>query len=197
MTERILPREFPTAPKFIIPLSNAELQELGTFTALWSQLDWIIMLMVSHLAKIELGTLQLMMESMTTGPRVGLLQKLCKKNPNPTNDRIYKLCTKNGGLIEDRNHIIHGLWAVEWHANSTKDAQAACLFQKGGRNHIPATKLKTLSDRAANFSSELGECLAGLQPNPVFLAPNPSLFLFGKQSPGNTPPPPWPPEQSE
>src|SRR5438046_601542 len=78
MPERVLPREFPTPPEFLIPLSNAELQELGTFTAIWSQIDSIMLTIVHQLTGTPLGALQLMMETMTTGPRINLLKKLCQ-----------------------------------------------------------------------------------------------------------------------
>lgn len=195
--ERVLPRDFPTPPSYLIPLSNDELRELGTFTAIWSQIDWIIMLTISRLANIELGPLQLLMENMTTGPRVGLLGKLCQRNPTSVAKRIGKLCKDNGGLIEDRNHIVHGLWAIEWHSNSPTPPIAGCLYQKGGRKHIPATKLKVLSDRAAKFSNDLGKCLDELHGDAAVRGDPPRRFFFGKQSPGHAPPPPWPPESPE
>lgn len=73
MPERVMPRDFPKPPIFIIPLSNSELQELGTFTAIWSQIDWTIMMLIAKLAETEMANAQLLLETMTTGPRVGLL----------------------------------------------------------------------------------------------------------------------------
>jgi hypothetical protein len=194
MPERVLPREFSVPPEFLIPLSNAELQELGTFTAIWAQLDWIIMLVFCYVAKIETGPAHLIMENMTTGPRVGLLKKLCQADPkNDIKKSIAKICDDNGGLIEDRNHIIHGLWAIEWNY-TTGRTTPACLFQKGGRKPIYAGKLAQLSDRAAKFSNELGALLAQLNPqfSRVQRAPHP--FFFGAGTPTGHAPPPWPPE---
>lgn len=191
MVERVLPRDFPVPPEFMIPLDANELRELGTFTAIWSQIDWIVMLMISRLAKVELGPLQLMVETMTTGPRVGLLTKLCQQNPSPTTKQIAKLCKKNGGLIEHRNHVIHGLWCVRWEEGI--DLSASCLYSKGGREAIPATKLQELSNRAAKFSNALGEHLKELIPT-MKVGAKPRLFLFGKGAPHRRQQPPWPPK---
>jgi hypothetical protein len=44
VAERVLPRDFPIVPQLIIPLSTAELQELGIFSAIWRQLDFLLLL---------------------------------------------------------------------------------------------------------------------------------------------------------
>jgi hypothetical protein len=193
MVERVLPRDFPDPPEFLIPLSNAELQELGTFTAIWSQIDWIMFMMIGQLAKVEYKTLNMMMEGMTTGPRVKLLKRLCQENPSDAAKGVTKLCNDNGGLIEDRNHIIHGLWAVDWNY-ATGETKAGCLFQKGKRLPISAQKLQELSNRAARFSNGLGNYMAKITPV-VGIGEKPRLFLFGAGGHGGHPPPPWPPKQ--
>jgi predicted 3-demethylubiquinone-9 3-methyltransferase (glyoxalase superfamily) len=114
MPERVLPRAFPLVPELLIPLSNVELQELGTFAAIWGQIDWIVLTMIAHLIKADFGAVQFMLDAMTTGPRIAMLSRLCQQETNDTNKAIKKLCDDNGGLIEDRNHIIHGLWGIEW-----------------------------------------------------------------------------------
>jgi hypothetical protein len=192
MVERILPREFPTPPNFYIPLSNAELQELGTFSAIWGQLDFLLFTLISTLTKLEMASLQLMLENMTTGPRVGLLTKLCQRNPNPTTAAIKKLCDDNGGLINDRNHVLHGIWAIEW-IYETNKTNAACMYQKGGAKPIQAGKLAVLSNRAAAFSNALADLLGDLDAR-FKRSETPGPFFFGAGSPVSAgPPPPWPP----
>lgn len=191
MVERILPRDFEVPPQFIVPLSNAELQELGTFTAIWSQIDWMLIMAISFVSKIEMPTVLIITDTMTTGPRVGLLSKLCKKEPaTSTMKMIGKLCDDNGGLIEDRNHIMHGLWAVHFDRDSGV-LDAACHFHKGQRADISVSKLKTLSDRAAKLSNGLGKAISELAP---LFATNsaPMTFYVGKGDPP-TPLPSWPP----
>src|SRR5437879_2438584 len=114
MSERVLPREFSTPPQFLIPLSNAELQELGTFTAIWSQLDWILLTIFVHLTGTQPSVAFSIMENLTTGPRVGLLNKVCQHEPTERKKRIKELLDSNGGLVEDRNHVLHGMWGLEW-----------------------------------------------------------------------------------
>jgi hypothetical protein len=196
MPERVLPRDFETPPEYILPLSNAELQELGTFAAIWSQVDWLLMMIISRIAKMDGATAQTFMEHTTTGPRVGLLTKLCQADPNDAiKKQIKKLYDKNGGLIEDRNHIVHGLWAVHWD-HSTGRTEAACNYRRGGRPHIRVGKLVTLSNRAAKFSNGLGALLWHFIPDvPRGEAPN--QFFFGEGTPEGYAPPPWPPEPSQ
>jgi hypothetical protein len=195
MPERVLPRDdFPKVPELLIPLSRAELQELGTFTAIWSQIDWIVLIMIAHFTKAEIGAVQFMLETATTGPRINMLKRLCQEDVTDAKIAVRKLCDDNSGLIEDRNHIIHGLWAIEWDY-STGTTTPACLYQKGKRSPIPAEKLKELSDRAATFSSRLG-CLLE-QINPIFAGEHPRRFFFGKGDPQGHAPPPWPSTQPQ
>jgi hypothetical protein len=194
MPERVLPRDdFPDSPEYLIPLSNPELQELGTFTAIWSQIDWIIMMMIAQILKTEIGHVQLMLETMTTGPRVNLLKKLCQDD-NEIQKSIRKLCEDQGGLIEDRNHIVHGLWAIHWDY-PTGVTTPSCLYQRGKRDPIPAEKLKVLSNRAARFSNRLGNLLK--QMNPAWTGNPPRPFFFGAGSPEGYEPPPWPPTDNK
>jgi hypothetical protein len=193
MTERILPRDFPTAPDYIVPLSNAELQELGTFSVIWSQVDWLMMLMIGNMLGLDIAKAITVMESMTTGPRIGLLTKLCLQDiENPVKRAIKKVCDDNGGLIEDRNHIIHGLWAIHCDAKM-QNPKAASLYQKRNRKPIFAEKLPILSNRAAEFSRLLSEKLEELDPSFRQIAPRPRSFYFGEDSPEDNAPPPWPP----
>jgi hypothetical protein len=113
MPERVLPRAFPVVPELLIPLSNVEIQELGTFAAIWGQIDHIVLTMISHLIKTDLGAVLFMLDATTTGPRIAMLSRLCQQKASDTNKAIKRLCDDNGGLIEDRNHIIHGLWGIE------------------------------------------------------------------------------------
>jgi hypothetical protein len=193
MVERVLPRDFPIPPEFLIPLSNAELQELGTFTAIWSQIDFIILTMVQQISLSEMGALNLIMETMTTGPRVGLLTKLCQSDAaNSVKKEIKTLCDSHSGLIEDRNHIIHGLWSIEWDYGTGKTTPA-CRYTKSNRKPIYADKLPILSNRAAEFANELGSLLAKLNPDFKRGDP-PHPFFFAAGSPVGHEPPPWPPK---
>lgn len=140
MPERVLPREFPTPPYYIVPLSNSELKELGTFTAIWSQIDFVLMHLLAHLIRCELGIASLITETMTTGPRVGLIVKLCQRDQtNPTKVAISKLLEANGGLIEDRNHIIHGIWAVEWDCQTGATNPGSHYQRAKNDRRIPAS----------------------------------------------------------
>src|SRR5258708_12696517 len=151
-------------------------------------------MMYYHIGKMEMGGGILKMENMKTGPRVNLVTKTCKADPNnDVKKAIKKVCDDNGGLIEDRNHVMHGLWAIEWEY-ATNKASAACLYPKGARKPMPAGKLVELSNRAATLCHTLADLLGQLNPQlnrGVLHAPLPSLFPTS--TPHSHPPPPSPP----
>lgn len=192
--DRILPRKFLVPPDYILPLNDEELRELGTFTALWSQIDWMLFLTISRLTGTDLAHLHLMTENMTTGPRVNLLKKICSDQPTDTNKKLKKLCEDNSGLIEDRNHITHGLWAILWDRENQTVA-AACMYAKNKRASILASKLEELSNRAAKFSNALGALLEQLDP--LFAGRRPRRLVYYEDKnnhPSDLEPPPWPPK---
>jgi hypothetical protein len=77
--ERILARTFAVPPAFAVPLSAEELKELGTFVAIWSQIDFL----AGYLIGVLTSTPQALffLESTTTGPRINLLKKAASKPP--------------------------------------------------------------------------------------------------------------------
>lgn len=191
----ILPRQFETPPQFAVPLTLDELQELGTFVAIWSQIDFLAASLIAHLTNTNMPACILFLESSTTGPRINILKKAASRPPKTDlKNKIASLCDENGGLIEDRNHIMHGFWAINWNLHND-EASAACLFQKGLRRPIFAAKLKILTNRAAKLSNGLGKALRELGRVGDKLPPPPMPYFFGE---GDPPPgkhtPPWPPK---
>jgi hypothetical protein len=193
MPERVLPREFPTPPLLIIPLSNTELLELGTFTAIWGQLDFLLLITHASLAKTTPDAALVTIENLTTGQRVGLVSKLCRLGKeNAIKKAIRKTLDENGGLIDERNHVIHGLWGIEWIRDPPKTT-AVC--SKGDKKPIPASKLAELSNRAAALCNKLGDLAGQLDPqHKTWVGNPPSRLFFGSGDPQGHAPPPWPPE---
>ena len=192
----ILPRPFQNPPQFAVPLSQDELQELGTFVVIWSQIDFLAAHLIAHLTNTNLPACILFLETSTTSPRMRILQKSAERPPaSAAKKDIIKLCKDNGGLIESRNHLLHGFWGVNWDHKSNK-VEASALYQKGITRPIAASKIKELSNRAANLSNGLGKAWRTLSdPDNVYLSP-PMTFLFGDgDPPPHMPPPSWPPEQ--
>lgn len=182
-------------PEFAVPLTFAELQELGTFVAIWSQIDFLAAALIAHLTNTNMPACVLFLESSSTGPRINILKKAAKRPPETDlKKRIISLCADNSGLIEDRNHIMHGFWAINWELHND-NASAACLFQKGLRRPIFAEKLKVLADRAAQLSNGLGKALRELERVDDTLPPPPTPYFFGDgDPPPGKRPPPWPPK---
>jgi hypothetical protein len=194
--ERILPRHFHVPPAFAIPLSGEELKELGTFVAIWSQIDFL----VGNLLGALTGTSQALffLENATTGPRINLLKKAASKSPKTQiKTRIIQLCNDNGGLLEQRNHIMHGLWAIEWNLKSNV-VSAGCTYQKGWEKPIAASKLSILSDRAAKLAHDLGKVYRELLRIDDKWPPAPISYYFaGGELPKEQPFPQWPPKSPE
>lgn len=191
----LLHREFPVPPALCVPLSDTQLQELGAFVAIWSQIDFLAASLIAHLTNTNMPACILFLESSTTGPRINILKKAASRPPTTDHKtKIVSLCEENSGLIEDRNHIMHGLWAINWNYHND-DASAACLFQKGLRRPIFAKNLKIITNRAAKLSNGLGKALRelGRVDDKLPLPPTPTFFGEGDPPPGKHTPT-WPPK---
>ncbi|MCX7362897.1 MAG: hypothetical protein NTV97_13710 [Alphaproteobacteria bacterium] len=174
-------------PEFSIPLGGEQLKELGLFCVVWSQIDTLITLLLVHFSRADMAAIEVMTGQATTAPRVNMLRKLAKRNPqSPAAVRIVALCEEMGGLLEDRNHLMHGLWAIHWADNG--DTEAASDFNKRRDQPIFASRLPTLTDKAARFSSELGLCHRVLVPDPPGTAGPPRSVFFGKGDPAKKKP---------
>jgi hypothetical protein len=100
---------------------------------------------------------------------------------NASLQKVADLCRDMGGLIECRNHLMHGLWAIHWPDDG--ETEAASHFAKNPKP-IMATKVAALTDQAATFSSELGLAWRALTPHDFLAqAPLPRPFYFGDGDP--------------
>jgi hypothetical protein len=196
LSKEFLRGTFAVPPAFAVPLSAEELKELGTFVAIWSQIDFL----AGYLIGVLTSTPQALffLESTTTGPRINLLKKAASKPPKTRiKSKLVKLCDDNGGLLYQRNHVINGLWAIEWNLD-TDHVSAGCTFQKGYEKSIPATKLAILSETAAKFAHDLGKAYRELLRIDDSWPPAPVPYYFGADElPRGRPCPRWPPKSPE
>jgi hypothetical protein len=174
-------------PEFAIPLSGDQLKELGLFCAVWSQVDTLITFLLSHFSEADFRAIETMTGQATTTPRVNMLKKLAKASGEPAALRLVEICAEMGGLLEDRNHLMHGLWAIYWAANG--DTQAGSDYNKRRMQPIMAARLPKLTDQAAKFSAELGAAARALIPAFRTPVPPPRTVYFGPGDPATKKPP--------
>ena len=147
------------APAFEIVLSEEQLEDLGRFTAIFSQIDFMMFQVIAHAARLQAKDLMALIEGTTTGQRLAMLRRLAKHMPDPDlRKKAEDVCSGLAGLNDHRNHILHGVWGLEW--DTERDVlRPACAYERNRDNNILATKLPELCDRAATLSRKVGELL--------------------------------------
>ena len=108
-----------TEPKLIsafeIVLSEEQLEDLGRFTALFSQIDAMLFQIIAGVSKTPPKNLMALIEGTTSGQRLKMLRRLGKEMADQSAKRKVKdACSSFGKLIDKRNHIMHGLWSLQW-----------------------------------------------------------------------------------
>lgn len=175
-------------PEFHIPLGGEQLKELGRFCVVWSQIDTLVTLLMAELTKTDAHSIDIMTGQATTSPRVNMLQKLAKARSTDHNMKVLAdICEKMGGLLEKRNHLMHGLWAIYWADNG--DTQAASHYSRRRDKPIMASQLVEVTDAAAEFSANLGKILRAISPILADDPGPPRSFFFGPGDPAKKKPP--------
>lgn len=151
-------------PEFRITLSEAELTDLGKFYAVWSQVDFLICVLVSRILKVEAGIGATFMDTMTTGARLDLLRRNLDDVEDKSNlEKTKKLCNSLASLVDQRNHATHGMWGT-YVAPDTKNERAAAFFGKKGFKPLFASELAELTRRSIQKTRELGALIAIIDP---------------------------------
>jgi hypothetical protein len=150
--------------EYEIPLTDDELRELGRFTAVFSQVDYLLNEAISALTKTPWWAMSLMLESATTGPKVNMLKKIlpeirdkeAKRLASDAYDRLVK-------LIDKRNHVIHGMWARQL-VTPQKTVKPACIFMRNKDAPVFTDELHKLADKGAKITRLLDDLLTHLAP---------------------------------
>lgn len=82
-------------PEFRISLSDQELADLGQFYAVWSQIDFLLCMLVSRVLNVESGVGGAFMDAMTTGARLDLL----RRNLEEIKDRALSNAVKSSAAV--------------------------------------------------------------------------------------------------
>ena len=163
-------RKLEPLPAFPVPLSDEQLQELGLFCAVWSQIDMQITMLLTHLSGAPSVDVIAMTGAATTSPRITMLERIIKRlrkdeanaDPKPSDaatahdavlEQILQACKKLHGLAEDRNHLMHGFWS-SFHPPRSGETVGS-YYDKRRDDPIMVSKLPGLTDKAALISSQL------------------------------------------
>lgn len=154
----------PLESEYEIPLTDEELLELGRFTAIFSQVDFLLNEAISALTKTPWWAMAIMLETATTGPKVHMLGKIL---PNIKDPRARHLATEARELLlkllDKRNHVIHGMWAKHI-ITPQRAVKPACMFMRYKDKPVFPEDLRKLSIKGAKITRYLGELLTHLAP---------------------------------
>ena len=113
-----------------IPLTFERSAELGRLSAVFAQVDHLLNELLAYHFKIPFWMLQLTLEGATTGPRVNVLRKFAATiKDKAIREETENVCDAVNGLIDKRNHIVHGLWVFQI-ISAQKTVKPASMFGK-------------------------------------------------------------------
>jgi len=149
MAGSVPPPEEWILPAYRVALSADEAFMLGTFTAIWGQIDFFIGLCTAALLKTEFYAAEVLMQNMTTGPRLNLFMSLIRER---VSDKAVSALAKefNSGLsalIEKRNQLMHGMWGIV--SDAGKITSAGSYHAKHKTNYLMADELPKLINDAS------------------------------------------------
>jgi hypothetical protein len=157
-------------PPFPVPLNDEQLQELGLFCVVWSQIDMLITMLLTNLSGAPSVDVIAMTASATTAPRLAMLERIVGRirkdeaiaNPYPsevakardaTLKQIADTCKKLHGLAERRNHLMHGFWG---HFHPPRGGETVgSHYDRYRDNPIMVGTLSRLTDKGARLGSQL------------------------------------------
>jgi hypothetical protein len=151
--------------------------QLGIFNAIWSQIDFLVTILLSNLSKPDLASVLMMTGSATTAPRIAMLRRLARAAGD---DELADICKGMGKLIGDRNHLSHGIWG--WHSSLDGKISAACHFSENADHPIFASDLPKLITLVAQASHDLGN-VGRRRVSQMAVADRPRHFYFGPREP--------------
>lgn len=138
-----------SAPSFPIqlPLNDVELAAIGTFIALWGQIDMLLLFCIGGLLRTPPESVNILLEGMTTGPRVNLFKRVAAQRLADVSvgDIARQFVVDISPLIEKRNLIVHGTWAM--HADPKQNAHFPAAANSKGILQI--SEMENINRRVA------------------------------------------------
>lgn len=168
-SEASLLPEPPLQTEYEIPLSDNEIMHLGRFAAVFSQVDYLLNEAISALTKSPWWAANIMLDNVTTGPKLQMLRKIIKKTEaDPAVDSEARtLATKAAdalaSLLDKRNHVVHGMWSQQL-VTPQRAVKPACFLHRFADGPVFASELKNLATKGAEVTRLLGDLLTHLSP---------------------------------
>jgi hypothetical protein len=164
-----------------IPLTRSNMTALGRFAVIFGQIDHYLTHLLCHLLYLDIPAGYQAMETMTTGVKVNALRKsLPRIEDDETRRRAKEFVENIGGLIERRNHMLHGIWG--WHIRDDGTLKPGCHFAKA-KGPLYPEKLEEYANGAAKLSYEIHAiyCAVVGTDTPPPENPNPK-YCFGEKA---------------
>lgn len=146
--------------KYHIPLSDEQLMLLGKLGAVWSQMDYFLLVAIEKMTGMTGPDIEVMFDKRPTGPRIHVFKHLSN---NLSNDEARELaerfCKKSNSVLGRRNHLTHGIWGLfsPDGSNSDADCRPACYFPGNKKGLIYAAELTEIVQKATEVSSLIAE----------------------------------------
>jgi hypothetical protein len=173
---------------FRVPFDPNQASLIGLFTAIWSQIDSQIELCVAKLLDVPLSGAAILMEAMTTGPRVNLFGRLARERiaDEAIKKVAKKFCADMSALIDKRNHIMHGMWGFHVDQQKKTTIPAASYSKYRGSPILITDMPKIIADvaRQTHAIAAVYRHLYKLEEPPAE-GEQPAMFF------GDGPPPEW------
>jgi hypothetical protein len=167
---------------FRVPLSINQAIALGQFTAMWGQIDEMMLVCIAVMLKIDVAAAAQLSEGQTSGPRLNKLYELTKTHSNgKIAIKAKKVFSIISPLITKRNHLMHGMWGYH---RSESGTVPACRYSKVN-TPIPAPDVLKIMASTAAATKEMAQLLFLILGKPSPPDPNrPDMdppFIFGDE----------------
>lgn len=150
--------------EYEIPLGLEHLQKLGLFTALYSQIDYLLIVLISHLTQAPIDDLTTIVDGTTLGTKLNIFRRLSRNLEWTTaHGQMKELEQKLGSVIEKRNHVIHGIWAQHIILEQ-KSVKVGCYFNKSSKNTVFPDDLDALITQGASITRLIGNLINFVGP---------------------------------
>lgn len=150
--------------EYEIPLTDYMLIELGRFSAVFSQVDYLLSVAISMTTKTPFWAMQVMLDNATSGTKINMFRKIVPKIEDKKAKEIAKdALDRLNKIVQPRNYIMHGLWA-QVADFSAKKVRPGCTTIGMNPDVVWPEELRKLSNKGAKISRLLGDLNEHLSP---------------------------------
>lgn len=111
-----------------IPLSDANLIDLGMLSVIWASMDFNLVFVLSKLSGTTMKDMVTLLDRVPAPAKVARFKKLSAFLVDEHAKSIaVDFCRKHAGVLTIRNHLTHGFWGL-YSADGVKKYATACYF---------------------------------------------------------------------